>query len=200
MFVLDGKPLSTGVPFRHNDIQYPSNWLTLSSKEDRDAIGITEVTDPLPYDDAFYIGYDAEGHLIPKDHTLLVEIWTETTSSTSYGLLLPSDWIIVRELDDGTPADPDTKSWRGLIRSACQTKINSIKATQTTDELCAYIRSTDYTQWPEKSDVAQPFASWTRNPQTGKWEAPVPYPDQDHEYTWNEATQSWDLVPPVYGP
>ena len=26
------------------------------------------------------------------------------------------------------------------------------------------------------------------------WEAPVPYPNDDNAYVWNEQTQAWDLV------
>ena len=41
----------------------------------------------------------------------------------------------------------------------------------------------------------QPYPSWTLNETTGDWEAPVPKPDEENFYEWNEETQSWDLVP-----
>ena len=37
----------------------------------------------------------------------------------------------------------------------------------------------------------KPFASWVLNEDTCLWEAPVPYPDDDKFYTWDEDTQSW---------
>jgi hypothetical protein len=40
----------------------------------------------------------------------------------------------------------------------------------------------------------QPFASWILNETTGQWEAPIPRPDDENLYVWNEETQSWDLV------
>ena len=40
---------------------------------------------------------------------------------------------------------------------------------------------------------SQPYPSWTLNDTTCMWEAPVPYPDDEEAYTWNEANQSWDL-------
>mgnify|MGYP003109601427 FL=1 len=40
----------------------------------------------------------------------------------------------------------------------------------------------------------QPFYSWTLNETTCLWEAPVAYPDDGQEYTWNETGQQWDLV------
>jgi hypothetical protein len=39
-----------------------------------------------------------------------------------------------------------------------------------------------------------PYPSWVLNEDTCLWEAPVPYPDDGNMYTWNEETQSWDLV------
>jgi hypothetical protein len=41
----------------------------------------------------------------------------------------------------------------------------------------------------------QPFASWTLNEQTWLWDAPVPYPTDGEHYMWNEASQSWDVIP-----
>jgi hypothetical protein len=38
----------------------------------------------------------------------------------------------------------------------------------------------------------QPFPSWALNEDTCQWESPVPYPDDDKLYVWNETTQEWD--------
>lgn len=38
-----------------------------------------------------------------------------------------------------------------------------------------------------------PYSSWILNETTGQWEAPIPYPNDENNYTWNEETQSWDL-------
>jgi hypothetical protein len=40
----------------------------------------------------------------------------------------------------------------------------------------------------------KPFDSWTLNETSCLWEAPVEYPDDDQQYTWNEETTSWDLI------
>jgi hypothetical protein len=37
------------------------------------------------------------------------------------------------------------------------------------------------------------FNSWILNTSTYSWEAPVPYPEDDQEYYWNESSQSWVL-------
>ena len=39
----------------------------------------------------------------------------------------------------------------------------------------------------------QPFSSWTLNEESCLWEAPIPLPDTENRYIWNEETQQWDL-------
>ena len=40
----------------------------------------------------------------------------------------------------------------------------------------------------------QPFPSWVLNEDTCLWEAPVPYPDDGQEYTWDEDAQQWVII------
>jgi hypothetical protein len=40
----------------------------------------------------------------------------------------------------------------------------------------------------------QPFPSWVLSPLTILWEAPVAMPTDGKQYSWNEATQSWDEI------
>jgi hypothetical protein len=37
----------------------------------------------------------------------------------------------------------------------------------------------------------KPYASWILDEDTCLWNAPVPYPNDDKRYNWNEETQSW---------
>jgi len=54
MFLLNNQPLAVDTPFTANEIQYPANWLRLSSAEEKSAIGITEVADVVRASDVFY--------------------------------------------------------------------------------------------------------------------------------------------------
>jgi len=149
MFLLDGKPLAPDAAFTTPDgTRYPANWLRLSTLEEKEAIGITEVPDPPTWDQRFYWGYDQDGNLIPKDHTQLVEQWSQQTRQIANTLLLPSDWMIVREVDNGVQTDPAWRTWRENVRLASGSKVFEIKATTTTDELAAYITGPDYSAWP----------------------------------------------------
>jgi hypothetical protein len=43
----------------------------------------------------------------------------------------------------------------------------------------------------------QPYPSWTLNKTTYLWEAPIPYPSDNQNYTWNESSQTWiEFIPP----
>jgi hypothetical protein len=54
MFILNGSRLAQGTAFTVNDIQYPANWLNLTTLVEKQAIGITEVADEVRADDRFY--------------------------------------------------------------------------------------------------------------------------------------------------
>ena len=40
----------------------------------------------------------------------------------------------------------------------------------------------------------KPFNSWVLNEDTCIWNAPIPYPQDDNRYIWNESTFNWDIV------
>lgn len=40
----------------------------------------------------------------------------------------------------------------------------------------------------------KPYESWILNEETCMYESPIPYPDNDNRYDWNEETQTWDLI------
>ena len=46
-FKLDGKTLPVDVAFTSNGINYPANWLRLTTLEEKQAIGIVEEPEPF---------------------------------------------------------------------------------------------------------------------------------------------------------
>ncbi|NBS68871.1 hypothetical protein EBT31_08125 [bacterium] len=148
MFILDGRTLSPDMPFEHDGISYPANWLRLSSHQEREAIGIEDLPDPEPFDHRFYFGPNQ-----PRDHAQLVEAWVLETRATANSILSASDWLVVREIDNGTAVPQDWRTWREAIRSATSTKCESIRETTDTDELAAYINGADYGAWPADPSV-----------------------------------------------
>jgi hypothetical protein len=53
-----------------------------------------------------------------------------------------------------------------------------------------------YTYDPQRDAFIppKPYNSWLLNEETCLWEPPVPYPNDDQRYIWNEEAQSWDLI------
>jgi hypothetical protein len=51
-----------------------------------------------------------------------------------------------------------------------------------------------YDQTNDVFYAPQPYPSWTISAPTWLWQAPVPYPTDGGNYTWDEATLSWVLA------
>jgi hypothetical protein len=141
MLILDGKPLSYNRAFTDAaGIQYPANWLRLSSLEERNALGITEVADDPTYDQRFYWGVDNPKQLndqpaVDKDgndlgytQTGLKTQWKATQSQICDSLLTPSDWRVTRAAELGQAVASKWLTYRGAVRSACNTRQTEINA------------------------------------------------------------------------
>jgi hypothetical protein len=145
MFLLNGSPLQVDVPFTHDNIKYPANWLRLSSQADRDAIGITEVADPVRPDDRFYY-VDGNGHGVPKDLDGLKKTWSEQVDQTAYSLLLASDWMVVRKSETGTEIPADWLAYRSAVRSSAASNKANLNSAADFDAFVAVATSL---QWPQ---------------------------------------------------
>ena len=114
MFMLNGQRLPLDIPFTAGDTQYPANWLRISSLEEKQAIGITEVEDPPFYDDRFYWG---PGN--PKDLDGLKTLWTTNVNQIAYTLLAQSDWMGTRKAETGTDIPANWATYRSQVRIDC---------------------------------------------------------------------------------
>jgi hypothetical protein len=149
MFLLNGKPISLDAAFTTEDgTQYPANWLRLATVEDREAIGITEVPDPIPVDQRFY--WDTG---IPKDHAQLVEQWTAQVKATAGSLLSQSDWYITRASETGLAAPQSVLGRRSLIRVMSNDKEGFLGLTETTEQLAAYVTSEAFNNWESGASI-----------------------------------------------
>ena len=153
MLILDGKPLQYDRAFTHNGMSYPANWLRLTTLEEKQAIGITEVPDPVrqTWDQRFYWGVDN-----PKDHAGLVDLWVSKVKDTAGSLLAPSDWYVTRNAENGSAIPQDVLDRRAEIRTYSNTKETAIRATTTTAELAAYVTSAAFSEWEPPAVVEEP--------------------------------------------
>ena len=152
-FKLNGNPLAVDVAFSHNDIQYPANWLRLSTAEEKTAIGITEVEDPKVYDSRFYNGdgtakvlddvdaKDEEGNLLknPDGSQMVIKgvksVLKAQEKVTASSLLAPYDWYVVRKAEKSTAIPSSISTFRDGVRTACDTREKEIDACSDTAAL-----------------------------------------------------------------
>ena len=156
MFILDGKTLQVGVPFTHNEIQYPSNWLQLSTPEDRAAIGITEVADqPRPDDQYYWVTENPDGSYTatPKDLAQLKASAVKAVQQTVWQMLQPTDYMDSRKANDPTYVPPAAwVTWRAAVRTEMTTAIAAINAAADINALIA----AKQINWPHDPDYVAP--------------------------------------------
>ena len=123
-YQIGDRKLPLDVAFDHNEIQYPANWLRLSTAEQREDLGITWVADTSQnYDQRFYWGVDN-----PKDLDDLKTLWKTKQSETAGSLLAPSDWRVIKAKETSSTMPAAWKTYRAAIRTACNTRQTEIDA------------------------------------------------------------------------
>ena len=162
-FKLDGNPLAVDVAFSHNDIQYPANWLRLSTAEEKTAIGITEVADAPTYDSRFYNSNGTAKALDDTKETIdgveyttlgLKSVLKAQEKVTAGFLLAKYDWYVVRKAEKGTAIPTAITTYRDGVRTACDTREKEIDACSDTAALVTLYSSKEdgtpnMTQYPE---------------------------------------------------
>jgi len=176
-FLLNGKPLPVDVPFTSGDINYPANWLRLSSAQEKKDLGITEVADAPVYDNRFYWNdgtakalddvnaTDEAGNLIKDEKgnqvvTLGIKSILKAQEKYTAGTLLAKyDWYVVRKAEKSTEIPTAIITYRDGVRTACDTREKEIDACSDTAALVTLYSATydkdgnfekyNMTQYPE---------------------------------------------------
>jgi len=145
MFTVSGQTIKYDVAWTHPEtgVQYPANWLRLTSLAEKQAVGLVEVTtsSDAVYDQRFYWGVDNPKQLddVTDDDgnttTGLKTLWKNTQNEIAASLLAPSDWRVVKELEvnssfSAAKSAYPTKwqTYRAAVRSACNTRQTEIDA------------------------------------------------------------------------
>jgi hypothetical protein len=151
IYSLNGRVLSQEEPFEHNGDQYAS--IESLSKEQQDALGIVELESYPNYDQRFWWGVTPEGDYIPKRLEGLIELWVKHTNDEAGRKLSETDWMVIREIDNGTKIPNDVKTLRQEIRDASNQKVIRIKDSLNVGTLAQYLTSSEYNSWPSYSNV-----------------------------------------------
>ena len=161
-FLLNGNPLAVDVPFTVGDVNYPANWLRLSTAQEKKDLGITEVADAPTYDSRFYWGdgtakaLDDVNEVDKNNDPVLDENGNQVVTlgvksvlkaqekATAGSLLAKYDWYVIRKYE-ASKAIPtaDFKTYRTAVRTACLTSETEIDNCTDTAALVTLYGSTE---------------------------------------------------------
>jgi len=77
----------------------------------------------------------------------------------AYGLLLPSDWMVVKATETGGSVEADWTAYRAAVRTTAAEMIVKISAVNTVDELAAL-----YVYDNEAEPPVRPLGEWPQSP------------------------------------
>ena len=123
-FKLNGNPLAVDVPFSVGNVNYPANWLRLSTAEEKTALGITEVAD----------GSYKKGDLMKDENAnQIVNLGVKSVlkaleKNTAGSLLARYDWYVVRKAEKDIAIPTAITTYRDAVRTACNTRETEIDA------------------------------------------------------------------------
>ena len=178
-FKLNGNPLAVDVPFTvgtgEDAVNYPANWLRLSTADEKTAIGITEVADDPVYDQRFYnsdgtaksltdvVQKDGNGDpILDSEGNQQITLGVKTVlklqeKQIAKSLLNEHDWQVVRKAEKDIAIDTAVATYRDGIRTAYTTRKTEIENCADTAALVTLYDSTEkdgvvtpnMTQYPE---------------------------------------------------
>ena len=143
----DGQYIQEGTQFTIDGVEYPSNWLNLSTPEEKEAIGLEEViaTNSPANDQYYWVSTELNEATLtyvntPKE---LAGVQTNAVSqirAAAYSILLPSDWMVVKAFETSTQIPADWNTWRAEIRTQAQEAITAIEAATDVDEVATAVQ------------------------------------------------------------
>lgn len=157
-FELNGQPINAGRSFVDADgNQYPTNWTSVLSQEQKDALGIVWVAEPEQHDQRFYWGVGNPKRLedenaVDEDGNPVLDVngnqavntglktqWVTVQKEIAGSLLAPTDWYVIRKSESDVAIPTDISTYRTSVRTICGTRESEINACTTTDELAALL-------------------------------------------------------------
>jgi hypothetical protein len=142
MFLLNGNILPESTPFTDaNGNQYPANWLNLSTEEEKNAVGITWVADPVRADDRFYWDGDVNN---PKDLVGLKAQFIAQVKDTAGKLLSQTDWVIIRKAERGVEVPAEVSLKRTQIVTEANRLETDINASTTVEALIEVLNTQNW--------------------------------------------------------
>jgi len=86
--------------------------------------------------------------ILPLPLTQSKASYTSEVKAKAYSILQPTDWLVVRQVENSAEIPTDWNTWREDIRLESQDKVAAIDACEDADALDAYVSSEAYSFWP----------------------------------------------------
>lgn len=177
MLQLNGKTLQYDKAFVHEGMQYPANWLRLTSLEEKQAIGIVELPDApaASWDQRFYWGVNN-----PKDLDQLKETWTAKVKEAAGSMLSETDWYVIRQAENSAAVPAEVLSRRGEIRTLSNEKETAIAACEDVAALAEYVTGATFNSWePAPEPAPEPTPEPEATPEPTPTETPEETPAEE---------------------
>lgn len=149
-YMLEGRKLRPNHPFKNAEgMQFPANWLKLTSDEEKAAVGITWEDEPevQRFDPRYYYSAgnprpvaDGTDHLGRAYEGLKTSCSVEQANNARQ-LLQQTDWYAVRKAETSKAIPAAIKTYRAAVRTACDARQAEIAAVSTTAELEALMKA-----------------------------------------------------------
>jgi hypothetical protein len=148
--------IQEGTAFEINGVQYPQNWLNLSTPEEKTALGLEEViATNSPANDTYYWVSStlSEATLTytntPKDLTTVKTTAIAQVNQTAYSILLPSDWMVVKAVETSTKVATGWDSYRQSVRTTAASTVSGIEGATDVDGVATVMGAL---VWPKNPD------------------------------------------------
>jgi hypothetical protein len=152
------KYIKEGTAFELDGVQYPAVWLNQATAEQKAAIGLVEVqVVGAPQNDKYYwVSTTLEEGVMtyvntPKDLITVQELAINDINATAYSLLAPSDWMVTKSVESGTPVDASWSTFRASVRDTANVGKGKVSVATNVDEIATLV-----IDWPHDPNYKEP--------------------------------------------
>lgn len=148
--------IQEGTAFEVNGVQYPANWLNLSTPEQKAELGLEEVvaTNSPANDQYYWVSQTLSGPTLtytntPKDLTTVKSNAIAQVNQTAYSILLPTDWMVVKAVETSTKTPVAWDSYRQSVRTTATSTVSGIEGAVDVDAVATVMGAI---VWPKSPD------------------------------------------------
>jgi hypothetical protein len=153
MFLLNGNRLQEGTAFTDaNGNKYPANFLNLSTEEEKNAIGITWVADPAPFDNRFYWDTDLPKALedkLEEDGSTTKGLKTQFVAQvkdTAGKLLNATDWYVIRKAERNVEVPSEVALKRTQVVAEANRLETAVNGASTVEALIEVLNAQNWSE------------------------------------------------------